>query len=218
MKYHGGADLKTITQENLAALEKGVTKLERHVENVQKNYGIPCVVSITVSTTTRRRARSARLAHHQARAKVVLATQLGRRGKARGTGAHRGRSVRQQGQFPVRVRGQGHALDKINKIAKKIYRASEVTADGKVRAQIKKLQRTATGTIRCAWRKPSILLDRCAAAAAPANHVVNVREVRLGCRGRVRRDDLRGYHDDARASKVPSRSRSTGRRQGLGLF
>ncbi|HJX21986.1 MAG TPA: formate--tetrahydrofolate ligase, partial [Steroidobacteraceae bacterium] len=46
MKYHGGADLKTITQENLAALEKGVTNLERHVENVQKNYGIPCVVSI----------------------------------------------------------------------------------------------------------------------------------------------------------------------------
>src|SRR5881397_2387961 len=38
MKYHGGADLKTITQENLAALEKGVTNLERHVDNVQKNY------------------------------------------------------------------------------------------------------------------------------------------------------------------------------------
>src|SRR5215471_16965181 len=36
MKYHGGADLKTITQENLEALEKGVTNLERHVENVQK--------------------------------------------------------------------------------------------------------------------------------------------------------------------------------------
>ena len=31
MKYHGGADLKTITQENLEALEKGITNLERHV-------------------------------------------------------------------------------------------------------------------------------------------------------------------------------------------
>src|SRR5262245_45366056 len=36
MKYHGGADLKTITQENLEALDKGITNLERHVENVQK--------------------------------------------------------------------------------------------------------------------------------------------------------------------------------------
>ena len=46
LKYHGGQDLKTIGQENLAALEKGLANLERHVENVQKNYGIPCVVSI----------------------------------------------------------------------------------------------------------------------------------------------------------------------------
>ena len=46
LKYHGGADLKTITTENLAALEKGIVNLERHVENVSKVYGIPCVVSI----------------------------------------------------------------------------------------------------------------------------------------------------------------------------
>jgi formate--tetrahydrofolate ligase len=46
MKYHGGADLKTITEEDLAALDKGMVNLERHVENVSKVYGIPCVVSI----------------------------------------------------------------------------------------------------------------------------------------------------------------------------
>src|SRR4051794_15065665 len=46
MKYHGGADLKTIGQENLAALEKGLVNLERHVDNVKNVYGIPCVVSI----------------------------------------------------------------------------------------------------------------------------------------------------------------------------
>src|SRR5512147_2265934 len=46
IKYHGGADLKTITQENLAALDKGLVNLERHVDNVQRVYGIPCVVSI----------------------------------------------------------------------------------------------------------------------------------------------------------------------------
>src|SRR5512145_245053 len=45
LKYHGGVDAKQVNQENLAALEKGLVNLERHVENVTKVYGIPCVVS-----------------------------------------------------------------------------------------------------------------------------------------------------------------------------
>src|SRR5665811_264279 len=51
IKYHGGADMKTITQENLAALDKGLVNLERHVDNVQRVYGIPCVVSINHFTS-----------------------------------------------------------------------------------------------------------------------------------------------------------------------
>ena len=46
LKYHGGADLKTVNQENMAALERGIVNLERHVENVSKHYGTPGVVSI----------------------------------------------------------------------------------------------------------------------------------------------------------------------------
>src|SRR5881409_4363678 len=45
LKYHGGVDVKEVNKENLAALEKGLVNLERHVENVSKVYGIPCVVS-----------------------------------------------------------------------------------------------------------------------------------------------------------------------------
>src|SRR5688572_32357361 len=46
LKYHGGVDVKEVSKENVAALEKGLVNLERHVENVTKVYGIPCVVSI----------------------------------------------------------------------------------------------------------------------------------------------------------------------------
>src|SRR5450830_655004 len=46
MKYHGGADMKTINTENLTALEKGIANLERHVNNVRNHYGLPCVVSV----------------------------------------------------------------------------------------------------------------------------------------------------------------------------
>src|SRR6266545_2940767 len=45
LKYHGGVDVKEVNKENLAALEKGLVNLERHVENVVNVYGIPCVVS-----------------------------------------------------------------------------------------------------------------------------------------------------------------------------
>src|SRR6202165_2504976 len=46
LKYHGGADLKTITREDTAALERGLANLERHVENVRQQFGIPCVVAV----------------------------------------------------------------------------------------------------------------------------------------------------------------------------
>src|SRR5690242_15865753 len=45
LKYHGGVDVKEVSKENLAALEKGLVNLERHVENVSKVYNLPCVVS-----------------------------------------------------------------------------------------------------------------------------------------------------------------------------
>src|SRR5688572_3689262 len=46
LKYHGGADLKQLDTENLAALEKGIANLARHVDNVRNHFGLPCVVSI----------------------------------------------------------------------------------------------------------------------------------------------------------------------------
>src|SRR4051812_6297678 len=46
LKYHGGVDLKELNKENLPALEKGISNLERHVNNVREVYGLPCVVSI----------------------------------------------------------------------------------------------------------------------------------------------------------------------------
>jgi formate--tetrahydrofolate ligase len=65
-------------------------------------------------------------------------------------------------------------------VAKKIYRASEVTADAKVRAQIKKLQDDGYGhyPICVAKTQYSFSTDP-QVRAAPDGHVVNVREVRL---------------------------------------
>jgi formate--tetrahydrofolate ligase len=70
--------------------------------------------------------------------------------------------------------------DKIGKIAKKVYRASEVTADAKVRGQIKKLQEDGYGHFPvCVAKTQSSFSTDAALRGAPSNHVVNVREVRL---------------------------------------
>jgi formate--tetrahydrofolate ligase len=70
--------------------------------------------------------------------------------------------------------------DKINKIAKKVYRASEVTADAKVRAQIKRFQEEGYGHYPvCVAKTQSSFSTDAALRGAPTNHVVNVREVRL---------------------------------------
>ncbi|HYN13174.1 MAG TPA: formate--tetrahydrofolate ligase, partial [Burkholderiales bacterium] len=82
LKYHGGVDVKEVNKENVTALEKGLVNLERHVENVSKVYGIPCVVSINRFTFD----TAAEIELLQARMKklnvpVVLATHWGDGGK-----------------------------------------------------------------------------------------------------------------------------------------
>jgi formate--tetrahydrofolate ligase len=182
MKYHGGADLKTITQENLAALEKGIVNLERHVDNVQRVYGIPCVVSINKFTSDTAaeldllRSRIGKLG-----AKVVLATHWGEGGKGASDLARTVVDLCEQKSSVKFVYDEKDTLwDKINKIAKNVYRASEVTADAKVRGQIKKLQEDGYGHYPVCVAKTQYSFSTDAQLrAAPENHVVNIREVRL---------------------------------------
>ena len=46
LKHHGGVAKADLNNENLAALEKGLPNLLRHVENITTVYGLPCVVAI----------------------------------------------------------------------------------------------------------------------------------------------------------------------------
>ena len=182
IKYHGGADLKTITQENLAALDKGLVNLERHVDNVQRVYGIPCVVSInhftsdTAAEVEMLKARMAKLG-----VKVVLATHWADGGKGAAELAKMVVEMCAKKSTLSFVYEETDSLwDKVNKIAKKVYRASEVTADAKVRNQIKKLQEDGYGHYPVCVAKTQYSFSTDAQLrGAPENHVINVREVRL---------------------------------------
>ncbi len=188
LKYHGGADLKTVNQENMAALERGIVNLERHVENVSKHYGIPCVVSINRFTydTPREhdfiKARMAKLG-----VPAVIATHWG--DGSRGA-AELARIVVELCETKNSFRfvyGENDSLwEKISAVAQRIYRASEVTADAKVRNQIR--------------RQDAVLLfDRPATARRPRKPRDQRARGAPGGRRRVHRHDLRRRPDHAGA-------------------
>ena len=45
LKYHGGVALSNLNEPNVAAVEKGLANLEKHIESVQ-SFGVPAVVAI----------------------------------------------------------------------------------------------------------------------------------------------------------------------------
>jgi formate--tetrahydrofolate ligase len=182
LKYHGGADLKELNKENLAALEKGIVNLERHVENVHKVYGMPCVVSMNHFTfDTPREHELVRERMMRLGVPTVVATHWGDGGKG---AAGLARTVVGLCETKNHVRfvyeEKDSLWEKINAIAKRVYRASEVTADAKVRGQIRKLQEDGYGHYPVCVAKTQYSFSTDAQLrGAPENHVVNVREVRL---------------------------------------
>jgi formate--tetrahydrofolate ligase len=182
LKYHGGIEVKETGKPNLEALAKGIANIERHVNNIRNNYGLPCVVSInhrTEDTDEEVKLLMDKLAHHQA--KVILARHWAEGGKgATDVAEEVVRLCEQPNSFKFVYEEQLPLWDKMKAIATKIYGASDITADSKVRAQIKRLQETGYGhyPVCVAKTQYSFSTDP-ALRGAPSGHVVNVREVRL---------------------------------------
>jgi len=183
LKYHGGVDLKELNKENLSALEKGIANLERHVNNVRNHYGLPCVVSInqfTFDTTAEVELLKKKMAHHEA--PVLLAKHWAEGGAG---AADVARAVvdlidKVPTNFKYVYEDALPLWDKVKAVATKIYGAADVTADSKVRAQIRRLQEEGYGhyPICIAKTQYSFSTDP-QLRAAPSGHMINIREVRL---------------------------------------
>jgi formate--tetrahydrofolate ligase len=183
LKYHGGADLKELNKENLEALAKGIENLERHVNNVRNHFGLPCVVSInhfTFDTPAEVELLARKMAHHEA--PVVLARHWAEGGKGAEEVARTIVDVIDRVPSDFRfVYDDGLGLwDKMQAIATKIYGAADISADGKVRAQIKKLQDEGYGHYPvCVAKTQYSFATDASLRGAPSGHIVNIREVRL---------------------------------------
>src|SRR2546421_4270227 len=82
LKYHGGIDVKELGKPNLEALGKGIANIERHVNNIRNNYGLPCVVSINrFNQDTQKELELLEQRMKKLGVPVVLATHWGDGGK-----------------------------------------------------------------------------------------------------------------------------------------
>ena len=182
LKHHGGVGKEDLNKENLVALEKGLVNLERHVKNVKDVYGIPCVVSInrfTADTDAEMALLSDRIG--KLGAKVVVATHWADGGKGAAELAKIVVDLCDQPSQPTFVYDDADTLwEKVKKIATRVYGASDVTADTKVRNRIKELQEAGYGHYPvCVAKTQSSFSTDASLRGAPSGHVVNVREVRL---------------------------------------
>jgi formate--tetrahydrofolate ligase len=183
LKYHGGVDLKELNTENLDALTKGVTNLERHVNNIRNHFGLPCVVAInhfSFDTDAEIALLKRKMAHHEA--PIVVCRHWAEGGKGAEELART--VVDMVDKVPVDfhfVYEESATLwDKATAIATKLYGASQVTADSKIRAQIKRLQESGYGHYPVCIAKTQYSFSTDAnLRGAPSNHEINIREVRL---------------------------------------
>jgi len=183
LKFHGGADAGSLSQEDLPRLERGVANLERHLNNLRNHFGLPVVIAINLfgsDTEAELHLVQQTVAHHGAPVVVTRHFEAG------GAGAiDLAREV-------VRLADSGAAnfrllynddlplWQKMKTVATQIYGAADITADTKVRAQIRRLQDEGCGTLPvCVAKTQYSFSTDPLLRGAPSGHVVNVREVRL---------------------------------------
>jgi len=183
LKYHGGCDLKELNTENLPALERGIANLDRHVNNIRNHYGLPCVVSMnqfTADTSAEFALLKDKLAY------LGVPVLSARHWADGGAGAEEvARAVvaltdKPNSGFKFVYEDEAPLWDKMKAIATKIYGASDISADAKVRAEIKRLQESGYGHYPVCVAKTQYSFSTDAARrGAPTDHTVNIREVRL---------------------------------------
>ncbi|MED5519594.1 MAG: formate--tetrahydrofolate ligase [Pseudomonadota bacterium] len=182
LKMHGGVAKEDLGQENVAAVAAGLANLARHVENVQR-FGVPVVVAINrFSADT-----DAELAAVQAAISELGVAAIEANHWAEGSAG-----TAELAEHVVALADGGAAafkplyddavdlFAKIETIAREIYGAGEVTADSRVRAQLRQWEEAGHGHFPVCMAKTQYSFSTDPALkGAPKGHSLPVREVRL---------------------------------------
>ncbi len=187
LKYNGGVAKADLNGENLAALEKGIANLEKHMENLQK-YGIPVVVALNSFVTDTEaevsfvkefcEKRNCKFAVAQVWEKggeggVELAGKVLEALEAPERESRAGEESRFQLLYP-----NGISLEeKIETVAKEIYGAGAVNYAPAAKLQLKKLEDLGFGSLPvCMAKTQYSLSDNPALLGRPEGYTMQVRE------------------------------------------
>jgi formate--tetrahydrofolate ligase len=182
MKMNGGVAKADLGAENVDAVKKGCPNLGRHIENV-KSFGVPVVVAINhFVSDTDAEVQAVKDYVASMGSEAVLCKHWAEGSKGIEALARRVAEIAdaRMANFAPLYGDELSLFEKIETIAKRIYRADEVLADAKIRTQLKEWEAAGYGHLPVCMAKTqySFTTDP-NRRGAPTGHSVPVREVRL---------------------------------------
>jgi formate--tetrahydrofolate ligase len=182
MKMHGGVAKADLGAENVEAVKKGCANLGRHIENI-KQFGVPAVVGINhfVNDTE---AEVQAITDYVATqgSEAILCKHWAHGSEGVKDLAHKVVEIIDGGsaQFAPLYPDEMGLFEKIETVAKRIYRADEVLADKKIRDQLKQWEDDGFGQLPVCMAKTQFSFTTDPnRRGAPTGHGLPIREVRL---------------------------------------
>ena len=188
LKFHGGVAREDLSEENLPALRAGLANLNRHINNLRENYGVPAVVSINQFVADTDAEVELVMEHCKALGvQVALSSHWANGGAGATDLAHMVAEICDADTTPANTShnsfvypGELSLWEKLEAVATKVYHASEITASSKVRDRLKELTDGGYGHLPvCIAKTPYSFSTDPALKGAPDGHVMDIREVRL---------------------------------------
>ncbi|MDO4952350.1 MAG: formate--tetrahydrofolate ligase [Synergistaceae bacterium] len=183
LKMHGGLDKKSLNTEDLAALEKGIPNLLRHVSNIKNVYQLPCVVAVNrFPTDTDAEIDFIIKKCRELGVNTVLSTVWAEGGKG---GVELAKEVvrlceEEKGNFTFSYELDGSIEDKINAVVTKIYGGKGISILPNAKKQIQEL--TALGYDKipvCIAKTQYSFSDDASKLGAPEDFTVTVKNVKV---------------------------------------
>ncbi len=182
MKMNGGVAKEDLNEENVTAVEEGCANLGRHIENLNR-FGVPVVVAINHFTldTDAEIAACQKYVESQG-AEAIVCKHWANGSDGTKDLANKVVSIIDEGKadFKTLYPDEMPLLEKIETIAKKIYRADEVIADTTVIDQLKAWEDAGYGNLPVCIAKTQYSFSTDPnLRGAPTGHSIPIREVRL---------------------------------------
>jgi formate--tetrahydrofolate ligase len=182
LKKHGGVDKKDLSAENLEALKAGFGNLKRHVENVRK-FGVPAVVAINeFPTDTPAELDLLDALCREMDVPVVLTQVWAKGGEGAIALAEKVVELAESGKadfkplYPLNV----PIREKIETIAKEIYRADGVDFAPKALKAMKKLEEDGFGELPiCMAKTQYSFSDQPELLGAPTGFTVTINDIKI---------------------------------------